>query len=105
MKKLMIITPEASEDLDNHFAYIAEDNLDAAIRFLDAAQQAFETISEMPEIGSSREFKNPRLAGIRMWPIPGFRKHLIFYRITGKELQVLRILHASCDIPGVLEEK
>ena len=105
MKKTIIITPEASEDLDHHFAYISKDNLDAATRFLDAAQQAFETLSGMPEIVSPREFKNPHLTGIRVWPVPGFRKHLIFYQVIDKRVWILRVLQASRDIPGFLEEE
>lgn len=33
MTKRIIVRPRASQDLDEHFAYIAENNLEAALRF------------------------------------------------------------------------
>lgn len=35
----VLITPRASQDLDDLFDYIAQNNPDAALRFFDAAQQ------------------------------------------------------------------
>jgi plasmid stabilization system protein ParE len=32
-----------------------------------------------------------------MWPVPQFQNYLIFYRVPGEEIQVLRILHAAQD--------
>lgn len=37
MTKQIIIRPKASQDLDEHFAYIAENNLEAALHFFDSA--------------------------------------------------------------------
>jgi hypothetical protein len=34
MTRRLSIAPRASFDLDDHFAYIAENNFDAAVRFL-----------------------------------------------------------------------
>jgi toxin ParE1/3/4 len=39
-----------------------------------------------------------------MWPVPGFRNHLIFYRVTGDAIEVLRVLHAARDVRKLLEE-
>lgn len=105
MKKRVIISPKADEDVDDQFAYLAQDSLDIGVRFLGATRRAFEQLSEMPGIGSPREFKNPRLSGVRVWPVPGFRKHLIFYQATDEGIRVLRVLHAARDIPGLLEEE
>lgn len=105
MKKRIIISLKADEDLDGQFAYLAQDNPEVGVRFLDATRRAFEQLSEMPGIGSPREFKNPRLSGARVWPVPGFRNHLVFYQVTDEGIQVLRVLHAARDIPGLLEEE
>ena len=39
MTKRIVITPRASQDIDEHFAYIAQNNPDAALQFFDAVRQ------------------------------------------------------------------
>ena len=91
--------------LDRIAAYIAEDSgLSTGIRFLGAAESAFAALNSMPRIGNSREFRNPALSGLRMWPIPGFVKILIFYRQVGDGIEIVRVLHGARDIPSILEE-
>ena len=55
---------------------IARDNLDAALRFLDAAEGAFELLLRMPEIGTLCRFRSPQTAGLRVWSIKGFENHI-----------------------------
>jgi len=59
----------------------------------------------MPELGPVRQFHNPLLQGIRMWPVPDFRNYLIFYWIAADEIQILRVLHAARDLEMALEEE
>ena len=40
-----------------------------------------------------------------MWQVPDFTNHLIFYRATETGIEIVRLLHAARDIPGVLEEE
>jgi toxin ParE1/3/4 len=101
----IIIRPRADRDLDEHAAFIARDNLDASRRFYDAAAQAFEQLAMMPEMGSPRIFRNPALADLRLWRIPGFERHLIFYRPIQDGIEVIRVLHAARDIDGILGQE
>ncbi|MEN0051581.1 MAG: type II toxin-antitoxin system RelE/ParE family toxin [Bacteroidota bacterium] len=39
MSRRILITAKASQDLDRAFAYIAQNNNDAALRFFDAARK------------------------------------------------------------------
>lgn len=80
------------------FAYIGEDNFDAARRFLQALDADFKRLSDMPGMGAHREFNHPGLAGIRSWPVSRFTSYLIFYRATETELQVLRVIHGARDL-------
>lgn len=105
MRRRLVVAPEAQLELDGLAAFIAEDSLDAALRFYDAAERAFERLLSMPEIGATREFERPEFRGLRMWPIPDFPNHLIFYRPTDAGIQIVRVLHAARDVPGVFEEK
>jgi plasmid stabilization system protein ParE len=59
----------------------------------------------MPLMGSSREFKNSALQGIRMWRVKDFHRHLIFYRPIADGVEIIRVLHSSRDIPGVFAEE
>jgi toxin ParE1/3/4 len=95
---------EARQDLVEHFVFIGQDSVDAADRFLAAAESAFEQLAQMPGMGSPREFRNPHLAGIRQWRIAGFEKYLIFYRPLEGGIEILRVLHGARDIRRILEQ-
>lgn len=103
MKRRVVRTGLVEVDLLEHLDYIAVNNPDAALRFVDTVEQAFARLSEMPEIGSLREFANPRLAGVRAWPVPKFSRYLIFYPVTQDSIRILRVLHGARDIPSLLE--
>jgi toxin ParE1/3/4 len=91
------------EDLQGLADHIARDNLDAAIRFLDAAELTFQRLAESPDLGNPSHFRHPALAGLRRWHVEGFRKHLIFYFVYESEIEIARVLHASRDWEAVLE--
>lgn len=105
MKKTLRVEPRADRDLTDHATYLAEHSLDLAIRFLAAAQATVDELLRMPEMGSPRDFKNPRLTGIRQWPIKSFGKYLVFYRPIEEGISVVRVLHGARNIPGLLTEE
>lgn len=92
------------DDLHKLADYIARDNLDAAIRFLDAAEATFRSLTENPEIGNSCDFQRPDLARIKQWHVHGFRKYLIFYLANETEVEVVRVLHAARDWEVLLDK-
>lgn len=92
-------------DLIEQATYIAQDNLDASDRFLAAAEETFKQLARMPAMGRLREFSHPKLAGIRQQSIKGFRKYLVFYRITESCVEILRVLHVARDIEANFEEE
>ena len=83
-------------DLDRYAARIARDNPDAALRFIDAAEQACALLCAQPHLGTQEKFR--KLIGIRSWRVPGFEKYLIFYRVTDS-VEVLRLIHGARDLP------
>jgi len=93
--------PAAARDVDGIALYIAEDNPEAAHRFLNAVEIAYHTLAEMPRLGSSRDLGDRDLADLRVWPVPGFRKYLIFYRPTNNGIEVIRVLHGMRDYPTI----
>ena len=102
MKWRLALKPQADRDINNQFEYIAKDNLEAAIRFYEAAFRAFDVLLTNPHIGPARDFKDPRLTDIRIWLIKSFDKYLIFYRATDGLVEILRVLHAARDIDSIL---
>ena len=88
----------AEQDVVAHAEYIQRDSLDAALRFLDAVDAAFSRLSQNPGIGGACRFAKPHYAGMRVWPVPGFRKYLIFYRVSAEDIEVIRILHGTRDL-------
>ena len=102
MKWRLALRPQADRDINNQFEYIAKDNLEAAIRFYEAAFSAFDVLLRNPHIGPAREFENPQLSDVRIWLVKGFDKYLIFYRTTDERVEILRVLHAARDIDNIL---
>lgn len=99
----VIFQPAAEADLDEIADYIAEDNIKAAVRFYDAAFEACRRLAEMPGMGAARPSKKAELAGLRTWPIKGFRNYVICYRPSPEGIQVLRILHGMRDLNRILD--
>lgn len=94
----------AREDIIEQAVYIAASDPDSATRFLDAIESTILLLSEAPEIGTGREFQNPALKKLRMHPVTGFPRHLIFYLPEPAGIDVVRVLHSSRDIPTIFSE-
>ena len=94
--------PRARWDIIEQAAYIGRNDPRAAERFQDAVQQAEQMLADMPGIRAPRSFRH--LQNVRMWRVPGFAKHLIFYRPTAQGIEVIRVLHASRDLAAALDE-
>lgn len=96
----------AREDiLRQYFYYLTEkDAPRAAERFLGAVQSAIEILCRLPEAGAPKLLQNPRLTGLRSWPVDGFPAIRIYYFLAGDELRIVRVLHGKRDIGPLLEE-
>jgi toxin ParE1/3/4 len=103
MSRKIIVHEEARYDVMESAYTIAQDSLEAADRFAEAVDTAYKRLADMPGIGTTREYNNPKLRGMRMSPVPGFMKHLIFYRATDAELRVFRVIHGSRDIESIFK--
>jgi plasmid stabilization system protein ParE len=57
-----------------------------------ALEAAYERLRTMPELGVLRSYDARRLRAVRVWPVPGFRRFLIFYRVTEDAVEVIRVL-------------
>ncbi|MDQ3564017.1 MAG: type II toxin-antitoxin system RelE/ParE family toxin [Pseudomonadota bacterium] len=97
--------PQAREDVIEIAAYLRSENPRIADAFQEAVETACRLLARLPEIGSAREFGDPRLSGLRMWPIKHFERYLIFYLLVNKKrIDIVRVLHSARDIAGMFEE-
>ncbi|RMH05436.1 MAG: type II toxin-antitoxin system RelE/ParE family toxin [Planctomycetota bacterium] len=96
------LTPAARADLLEGFESLAADNLEAAHRFLLAARKAIGRLADHPDLGMLQAWRDPRLAEVRMWPIPGMASWLVFYRSRPSGILILRILHGTRDLAQIL---
>jgi plasmid stabilization system protein ParE len=96
-----ILAPEATRDLDDIWEYIAEDNLEAADRFLGKLYEQILQIADSPEIGHARE----DLAEGRpllFWPVGNY---MIMYRAKKRPIEIVGVAHGKRDIPAFLRRR
>lgn len=97
--------PRARLDVLEQAIYLGEEaSEDVALRFIEAIDAALRRLADTPEIGRLREFRSPRLVGLRSWPVPDFDKHLIFYRVAEDLVEVVRVVHGARDLALALED-
>ena len=90
----------ALRDVDEAVAYyLAEADLDTALRFIDALEHAYARICEHPAAGSPRLAHELNLPGLRCWSLVGF-PFLVFYVEQPGRVDVWRVLHAHRDVPA-----
>lgn len=102
----IIKTPRARQDTADiaTYLYSADPASDASERFLTATENAFARLAAMPGVGVAYSSTPSRHAGLRRWPVPGFRNYLIFYHVVGDDIEIVRVLHGARDIAAALEE-
>jgi toxin ParE1/3/4 len=88
--------PEAENDLDEIWWYIAQDSPDHADRFLDRLQERLLALADFPKMGRSRDDIQ---AGLRSQPVGNY---LIFYFPLADGIEIVRVLHGSRDVESLL---
>jgi plasmid stabilization system protein ParE len=91
-------SPAAKQDLKDLKKYISSKNRLAADRFARAAKAAGQKLAEFPEMAPIWETTHPLFQDLRVWPIPQFENHLIFYRRTPQGIEIAGVIHGSRDI-------
>lgn len=91
----------ATQDIDDHAAYIAGRNPRAAYRFLDMVEETFDLLARHPRIGSRR--LDYMVAGLRAFPVRDFQSYVVLYFVSGGRVQIVRVVHASRDLEALLK--
>lgn len=100
--KPVIPRAKARADVDLAVEYYAKEaGADVAFSFIDALEQAYSFIGEMPSAGSPRWSHALNLPGLRTICLKGFT-WLVFYLEFETHVDVWRVLHAKRDMPAWL---
>ena len=103
MSGFIHLTPNAIDDLDIAFEYLAERNPTAAHKFNEAARKTLEQLAVLPGLGVTRQYDNPQIVDVRMFRMQDFRNYLIFYNATEDGIRVIRILHGARNVSKIFE--
>jgi toxin ParE1/3/4 len=79
----------ADADMLAVWEYIAQDNIPAADRMIDCFTATFERIAQFPESGERYEHAKGEFRIVVVAP------YLIFYRIAGDNVDIVRVLHSA----------
>jgi toxin ParE1/3/4 len=96
--------PQALSDVEESAVYIGLDSPVIALRFIEAVEETLRLLVKNPEIGPPRTFSRNELIGLRVFPVKGFDKHLVFYLPTEEGIEVMRILHGARDLKALFDE-
>ena len=55
-------------------------------------------------MGVKRSFRHASLQDLRMHPVRGFERHLVFYRERDDGIEVVRVLHGARDILSLMDQ-
>ncbi len=89
-------SPAAQNDLLDAWEYIANNNIAAADVLVERLFAAASKLAVQTLLGRER----PELAsGIRSLVVSRTR-YILFYRITARSIEIVRVLHQSRDIDG-----
>ena len=94
------LSNQALSELDDIWSYIAQDNPEAADRWIAKLLDACETLAHNPRMGHAREDLTER--PVFFWPVDSY---LIIYQIFKGEIEILAVTQGSRDIPSYLRRR
>jgi len=95
-----ILSPEADQDLDDIWEFIAQDDIDAADRWDAKFREAFALLAENPRIGHRR--KEVAQHPVLFRPVG---KYLILYRVVGENIEIAAVTQGSRNLPEWLRKR
>jgi plasmid stabilization system protein ParE len=97
------LTPQATEDLDRIWWFIAADNQEAADRVEREINATCQRLAQTPFIGHKRRDITP--LPVRFWTLPKYPNYVIVYLPDTEPLQVIAILHGKQDLQEILKSR
>jgi toxin ParE1/3/4 len=104
-KARIVRRPRAVRDIVEIAVYIGQDSPAAAQRFVDATDRTFTLLADQPRLGRIYAPDHPQLTAIRCLSVSDFPRYLLFYRLAGATVEVLRVIHGARDLMSILEDE
>jgi toxin ParE1/3/4 len=91
------VSEEAEGDLKEIWTYVAEDNVVAADRLVDALFARFTMLAGQKEMGRLRK---ELATNLRSHAVGNY---VIFYRFANGGIEIVRVLHGARNLPPLFE--
>lgn len=92
MRRRVLVTAQAKDDLREIRLYIAQDDRQAANRLIKTIRDKLQLLCQQPGVGRTRDELRP---GLRSFPVG---RYVIFYKPAEGGIEVLRVLSAYRDV-------
>lgn len=91
----LILSPEAQDDLDSIYDYLAENSFNGARHFAQEFDRIFRLLSQSPYLGRSSDYGS----NLRRFSV---HPYVVFYRPTGNGIEIVRVLHGRQNMSAIL---
>jgi toxin ParE1/3/4 len=102
VKYHVVVLPRAKGDTHDIDDYLSAHNPAVADRFFENLQATLDLQAALATPGSPWISRNPALVDLRWTRVKGFANYVIFLRVRGHILEVVRLLHAAQDLEAAL---
>lgn len=92
------LTAPAGSDLKDIWTYIAENNPNAADKFMKEFAKKFQLLADNPKIGRAHD---EYVLNLRSFP---YKNYTVFYFPNENGVEIYRILHGARDIDALFED-
>ncbi len=90
----------AINDVAGHASRIAESNLDAALRFLDAIEATVDLLCQFPEAGGAVPTTRPEAEGLRAKLVNDFGQYVLYF-VTAETVDIARVIRGGQEIDQI----
>ncbi len=91
----------AIDDIAGYSNRIAESNLDAGLRFLDAIETTVDLLCQFPEAGGAVSTTHPEADGLRAKLVNGFGNYVVLYFVTPETIDIVRVIWGGQEIDQI----
>ena len=95
-----VLSVAAALDLDEIWVFIAQDDIDAADRWINKLFDAFTSLAKAPGMGHKRD--DLTAFPILFWPVGAY---LILYRVQDELIEIVAVTQGARDIPAFLSQR
>lgn len=91
----------AIDDVAGHASHIAESNLEAALRFLDAIEATVDLLCQFPEAGGAVPTTRREAEGLRAKLVNDFSNYVVLYFVTTETVDIARVIRGGKEIDQI----